>query len=59
NDDETIDIADAIFSLDALFGGGPSPWPPHQNCGTDETPGSLGCEYFPACEISGNGPQGG
>lgn len=59
NDDETIDIADAIFSLDALFGGGPSPWPPHQNCGIDETPGSLGCEYFPACEINGGGPQGG
>lgn len=59
NDDETIDIADAIFSLDALFGGGPSPWPPHQNCGVDETAGSLGCEYFPACEISGSGPQGG
>ncbi|MEC9477493.1 MAG: hypothetical protein VX764_10685 [Planctomycetota bacterium] len=50
NDDETIDIADSIFSLQALFGNGPFPLPPHQQCGTDETSGILGCNSFPACD---------
>jgi hypothetical protein len=59
NDDETVDISDSIYSLEALFGGGPAPWPPHQQCGVDQTPGSLGCESFPACDENDSSPNGG
>jgi len=58
NDDETVDISDSIYSLEALFGGGPAPWPPYQQCGVDQTPGSLGCESFPACDENDGGPHG-
>ncbi len=59
NDDETVDISDSIYSLEALFGGGPAPWPPYQQCGVDQTPGSLGCESFPACDENDSSPHGG
>jgi hypothetical protein len=59
NDDETVDISDSIYSLEALFGGGPAPWPPYQQCGVDQTPGSLGCESFPACDENDSSPNGG
>jgi hypothetical protein len=59
NDDEMVDISDSIFSLEALFGGGPAPWPPYQQCGVDQTPGSLGCESFPACDENDSSPNGG
>jgi hypothetical protein len=59
NDDETVDISDSIYCLEALFGGGPAPWPPYQQCGVDETPGSLGCESFPACDENDSSPNGG
>ena len=45
NDDETVTITDAIFSLDALFGRGSLPPAPYPRAGVDATGnGSLGCE---------------
>ncbi len=49
NDDELIDIGDAVYSLMALFAGGAEPAPPGASCGLDETPGTLSCEIFPPC----------
>jgi hypothetical protein len=45
NDDELIDLADAVFALSALFLGGetlPAPWP---EAGEDPTPGLACAEY--------------
>jgi hypothetical protein len=51
NDDEEINMADAVFLYSALMGGGappPAPWP---NCGEDPTglPGSLSCDSYTGC----------
>jgi hypothetical protein len=50
NDDDLIDIGDAVYSLMALFAGGAEPAPPGARCGLDETPGTLTCELFPPCD---------
>lgn len=51
NDDGTVGVSDAIFTLIYLFDDGvgiPAPGP--RTCGTDGTPDELGCEAFAACE---------
>ena len=50
NDDELVDIADAVFSLATLFAGGAEPTPPGLLCGIDETSGNLDCLTFPPCQ---------
>jgi hypothetical protein len=51
NDDEEINMADAVFLYSALMGGGPTPQLPWPNCGEDPTgpPGSLGCGSYDGC----------
>jgi predicted alpha-1,6-mannanase (GH76 family) len=49
NDDEARDMADGIFILQNLFAGGPAVPPPHPECGTDPTTGSLECKSYPPC----------
>ena len=41
NDDGSIDIADAIYLLSYLFGGGDQPPPPFPDPGIDPTPDTL------------------
>jgi len=38
NDDERLDISDAVYLLGFLFLGGPSPPPPYPEPGVDPTP---------------------
>ena len=45
----SVDLADAIYSLSNLFAQGPPLPPPFSRCGTDATPGDLGCGSFPVC----------
>ncbi|MFQ5654313.1 MAG: DUF1028 domain-containing protein [Planctomycetota bacterium] len=47
NDDEALDVADAIYSLEALFTGGPPPPPPFPGCAAEGTGGSLECAGYP------------
>ena len=50
NDDNTVDLADAIYLLTYLFGSGPDPASPNPDCGQDLTPGgTLDCAAFDAC----------
>ena len=51
NDDEVIDVSDAVFLYAALMGGGAPPSAPWPNCGEDLTgpPGSLGCDSYAGC----------
>ena len=42
-------LPDVIFSLAAVFGGGPSPAAPFPDCGVEATLGPLGCVSAPAC----------
>jgi hypothetical protein len=59
NDDGSLDVTDAIFSLSYQFLDGdeipepsvPAPWPVDLRaaCGLDRTPGELMCEGFNAC----------
>ena len=46
NDDEVLNIADAVFTLAALFSGGPMPTAPFPNCGEDLVGSGLGCDVF-------------
>jgi len=43
NDDSLIDIADVVLMLGALFVPETGPLPAPVRCGTDPTPGPLGC----------------
>jgi hypothetical protein len=56
NDDESVNIADAVFSLAAIFTGGAEPSPPGSSCGVDVTPGTLQCQSFPACDTDDSNP---
>ncbi|MCA8959875.1 MAG: hypothetical protein KDC38_05155, partial [Planctomycetes bacterium] len=48
NDDGSIDISDAVYSLAYLFVGGPAFPPPFGVCGPDATPGdSISCDVPP------------
>ena len=42
NDDGVLDISDTMTILNFLYSGGSSP-PPHNWCGLDPTPDTLGC----------------
>ena len=44
NDDEAIEITDAIFGLDFLYRGGPQPDGPYPSPGPDPAGDTLGCE---------------
>ncbi len=48
NDDDALDLADAIFALLVQFTGGVAISPPF-DCGIDPTPGPLQCLEFLAC----------
>ena len=49
NDDGTVDISDAILTLNYLFGGGSAlPAPGADRCGVDPTE-SLSCEQYDTC----------
>ena len=48
NDDSNIDIADAVFVLGALFGGGPLPAQPFPDCGEDPTLDTTECTFYEA-----------
>ena len=48
NDDEIVNLADAIYSLGTLFTMGPPPPPPFPECGSDPQT-TLPCESFPGC----------
>jgi hypothetical protein len=50
NDSESVNIADAVYLLAAMFTSGPLPPAPYGACGIDPTPGSLSCDSFPPCE---------
>ncbi len=49
NDDGALDIADALYSLSALFGGGPAPAAPFPMCGVDSSADFLDCGSFSVC----------
>lgn len=49
NDDNTVNIADAVYCLGGLFGGGNPPPAPHGVCGEDPTPGPLSCDEVNNC----------
>ena len=49
NGDLYVTLVDAIYSLTALFNGGPLPPEPFPNCGVGDTLVTLGCGGFPAC----------
>ena len=51
NDDEMIDVSDAVFLYSALMGGGAAPSATGPNCGEDPTglPGSLSCDSYAGC----------
>lgn len=50
NDDDSLDLADAIAGLLALFGQPSTPLPtPYPDCGFDPTPGSLDCAQETLC----------
>ena len=46
---EYFNIADAIFTLEALFGSTTTPWPLISDCVLDNTEGPLECNSFLAC----------
>lgn len=49
DDNEVVNVADAIYALSALFlVGSPQPPAPHPGCGADPTPGPLTC-LTPIC----------
>lgn len=50
NGDGRIDIADMVYTLSYLFGGGPAPGAPFPGCGADPDPGSgFGCDAGASC----------
>ena len=48
NNDSRYSIADALYILVDLFGGGPSPGSPHPSCGTDvnDYSSTLTCDFY-------------
>ncbi len=51
NDDGLLNIVDAIYLLNYVFGQGPPPAAPFPDCTEDPTPGnSLDCVFFRPCE---------
>ncbi|HVR74170.1 MAG TPA: S8 family serine peptidase [Planctomycetota bacterium] len=49
NDDERLDLSDAVYSLHYLFASGTEPPPPFPDCGEDLTTGELVCDE-PDCQ---------
>jgi hypothetical protein len=49
NDSESLDLSDAVYGLTFQFLGGSPPRAPFPGCGTDPTPGPLGCAAYEAC----------
>lgn len=49
NDDDVLNLSDAISLLAFEFLGGSPPREPFSACGTDPTPGALGCTGSPNC----------
>ncbi len=49
DDNETLNLADALYMLAAQFLGGPLPLAPFPECGPDPTAGALECAEFPVC----------
>jgi hypothetical protein len=50
NDDADVDLTDAVYLLDWLFGSGSEPPPPGpRECGIDATADALGCLSFSPC----------
>jgi hypothetical protein len=45
NDDETLDLSDAVYILNGLFVTGKRPPPPSSPGGPDPTPGRLDCQH--------------
>ncbi len=50
NDDGAVNVADAVYLLEALFRGGPVPPGPFPECGYDPTEDALGCAASGLCE---------
>ena len=50
--DDIVGIADALYSLTALFLGGLPPADPYPDCGNREEISVLFCESFPGCTRS-------
>ena len=50
DDNEALDLVDALALLDVLFGGVGDTIPAPNRCGSDPTPGALGCASFVGCE---------
>ncbi|MEM7165742.1 MAG: lytic polysaccharide monooxygenase auxiliary activity family 9 protein [Planctomycetota bacterium] len=48
NDDDAVNLADAVYQLAALFNSG-AWFPAPINCGSDPTPGTLDCIAFSSC----------
>ncbi len=46
NDDERLDLSDAIYALNFQFLGGPQPPPPFAECGEDPDGIELDCVSF-------------
>ena len=49
NDDGGLTVADPIYILAYLFGGGPGIKPPFEAGGADPTDDALSFEVFPQC----------
>ncbi len=49
NDDNALNVADAIWVLSYLFVGGSPPPQPFPECGEDLAPGTLRCLSFSPC----------
>ena len=47
NDDDEVDVSDAVYLLDYLFRGLAPPFPPSNSCGIDPTESPLGCDVSP------------
>ena len=50
DDDGRLSLSDAVYSLNALVGGGPQFPPPGPDCGQDPTPDELDCGEYASCE---------
>jgi hypothetical protein len=49
DDNGTLDLTDALYTLSFLFLGGPSPEAPFPDCGVERWIDALGCEEYPLC----------
>ncbi len=52
NDDGLLEVADVVSLITYLFLSGKTPTEPFIECGTDNTPDELPCDFFPPCGIS-------